>query len=464
MTGSDALLAALRRAGQERMAGHLETLDPHLRADLLRDLASVDLAWLAAQLDSPAGLAAAAPGSLEPLPAIERGLDPRRDREALDLGAERLAAGKVAALLVAGGQGSRLGHPGPKGTFPATPVKGKPLFQVFAEKLRKIGRDYGAVPPLLVMTSPGNHDETREFFESRSRFGLPEDGVRFFVQGTLPAIDLEGRLILAGPSSLFRSPDGHGGSLLALRRSGLLQWLADRRIEDIFYFQVDNPLVRVCDPWFLGCHRLAGSQFTSKAVAKRNAGEKVGVFVRKDGRPAVIEYSDLPAPLREEEDGDGRLRFRAGNIAVHVLDRAFVEDLTRGGRLSLPFHRARKRIPCWDPEAGPAEVEGIKFESFVFDALPYASAATVVLVERCQEFSPIKNPSGEDSPESCLRDQALLFAGWLDAAGHPVPRDRAGLPLRRIEIGPLFADGPADLRRHALGDLPAAGDLVLDAI
>ena len=439
------LLERLRTCGQQHLIGHLQALDDGPRAHLLADLEAVDFDLLVRLVGEPG------PGAtgvrLEPLPAVVKGADPAADRAAREVGEGLIAQGRVAAYLVAGGQGTRLGHPGPKGTYPATPIGRKPLFQVFAERLRALARRTGADVPLWILTSPGNHAETVAFFEAHGRFGLPADALHFVTQGTLPAFDPEGRLILQAPDRLFRSPDGHGGSLGALRRSGALDVMKSRGIEEIFYFQVDNPLVEVADPVFLGHHRLANSEFSSKAVPKEDPDEKVGVLVRREGRPGVIEYSDLPDALRHARDPDGQLRFRAGNIAVHAIRRTFVERLTTGG-LQLPWHRARKSIPAWVPGAGACSVDGIKFETFVFDAMDSADRVLVMEVERRAEFSPIKNSTGRDSPATALADQIALHAGWLESAGVAVPRDSTGRPLHGVEISPLFALDSEELGRR----------------
>jgi UDP-N-acetylglucosamine/UDP-N-acetylgalactosamine diphosphorylase len=298
-------------------------------------------------------------------------------------------------------------------------------------------------------------------FESSRWFGLDRQDLFFLVQGTVPAVDARGRLLLASPSAVFMSPDGHGGSLRALKRSGALADMRRRGVEDIFYFQVDNPLVDVCDPIFLGGHRLEASDFSSKVVPKRDPREKVGILVRKNGRPAVIEYSDLPEPLCDEREPDGTLRFRAGNIAIHCLRREFVEQINEGG-FRLPWHLARKDIPAVDVLGRPVIVKGIKFETFVFDALPLAQSVLVMEVERRTEFSPIKNKNGEDSADSCLRDQTALFASWLEQAGVRVPRAPDGSPRHRIEISPLFADGPEALIRRRAEIPEVIGDLLLE--
>jgi UDP-N-acetylglucosamine/UDP-N-acetylgalactosamine diphosphorylase len=255
---------------------------------------------------------------------------------------------------------------------------------------------------------------------------------------------------------LALSPDGHGGSLQALRASGALADMARRGIDLISYFQVDNPLVRCLDPLFLGLHDLRGAEMSAKALPKRDPMEKLGNFCLLDGKVTVIEYSDLPEELARATRPDGRLRFSAGSIAIHVLNRSFVERLTADGRCPLPLHRAEKKVPCID-EAGhvvrPDTPNAVNLETFVFDALPLARATVILQTDRAEEFSPIKNADGADSPATCLHDQVRRAACWLEAAGIAIPRDVDNKVAAAIEISPLYADGPEQLAQSVDPDL-----------
>lgn len=456
MTAYDALQHRFAAAGQSHVFAFWDSLDPAQQDAFAADLESVDLEQIAALHRKAAAGERTTPGSLAPLPQFTRGEDAAADARAREVGEGLLRDGKVAAFTVAGGQGTRLGHDGPKGTFPATPIKGKPLFQVFAEKLLALGDRFGRPVPWYLMTSPLNHEQTTSFFESNDFFGLDRDQVMFFSQGTMPAVDDEGRLILSAKDALFRSPDGHGGSLRALHASGAIDDMRTRGVEEIYYFQVDNPVMEMCDPVFMGYHRMEGSEFSSKVVPKREPGEKVGVLAEIDGKPGVIEYSDLADSLRDARDDDGKLTFRAGNIAVHGISRAFVEKLNEG-TFGLPFHIARKEIPGVQADGTVEKRPGVKFETFVFDALPLASKVMVLEVPRASEFSPIKNREGSDSPETSRRDQSAQFASWLIAAGVAVPTDDEGFPTVNIEISPRFADSAEALLARK-SELPASID------
>lgn len=375
------------------------------------------------------------------IPVSSKKQTPLSWQQAQEVGETALREGQVAAFTVAGGQGTRLGFSGPKGTFPISPVSGKSLFQVFAQKLDACSQRYQHDIPWFIMTSEENHQQTQEFFQEHSWFGLNAENVQLFSQGTIPAVDQDGKILLADKHRIALSPDGHGGSLRALVRSGATQKMREQGINILSCFQVDNPLVKCIDPAFLGFHLNEKSQLSSKTIMKTSPAEKVGVFCEKDGRTCVIEYSDLSQQLQEQVESNGDLRFRAGSIAVHLFDRQLIEQLGGDdlGR-SLPFHLARKKVSSLDSEGQLIENDAIKFEMFIFDALPFAEKALVMETLRQSEFSPVKNAEGNDSPESSRRDQLRQFARWFNAAGVELPCDAHGDPEIKIEISPKFAD------------------------
>lgn len=443
------LIAAFQRAGQGHVFAFWDRLDASARAALLAQAAEVDLAEIALLHRTLVAGHAAVPaaGSLEPAPYEPRpgrGGDPARWAAARSAGEAALRAGRIAAFTVAGGQGTRLGFDGPKGTFPVTPVLGRTLFEVFAGKILAAGRRSGRPLHWFLLTSHANHAATESFFAAHRHFGLDPGRVHFLRQGRMPAVGPDGRLLLETPSSLALSPDGHGGSLRALHRSGALDLMAAEGVDTISYFQVDNPLVRCVDPAFLGFHLLAGSEMSSKMVPKAYPEEKVGVFCRRDGRVVVVEYSDLPLELQRATGPGGGLRFPAGSIAIHALDREFVRRVAAGGAgAGLPFHRADKKVPTVDAAGEPVRPErpnGVKFELFVFDALPFARNPIVVETDRADDFSPVKNAEGVDSPRTCRDDQLRQFARWFRAAGVELSVDPTGLPPFVLEVSPRFGD------------------------
>ena len=444
MSAAAELRRALLGSGQtqvhERLE-HLERHDPAAAARLAAQLRALDLALVQRLARLLRGAAAPAPRSFEPpelFPLRRARSQEEQARRARAEGEALLAAGRVGYVLVAGGQASRLGFDAPKGAFPIGPVSGCSLFAIHAHRLRAAARRHRVRTPWYVMTSPANDAATRAFFAQHAFYGLDPSDVFFFAQDMLPALDEEGRMLFSARDELFLAPNGHGGCLLGLASSGALDDMRRRGLTQLSYFQVDNPLVRPADPVFLGLHALERAGMSSKVVEKRAAGEKVGVLGRVDGQLGCIEYSDLPAELREAREEGGALRFRAGNIAVHALSVEFVEQVTRGG-LELPWHLAKKQMKVVDPDGRVVERPGIKFETFVFDALARSPRSVVLEVERTEEFSPVKNKSGEDSPESCRADLCRMHARWVRAAGLALPpADASG--IHPLEVDPLCAE------------------------
>ena len=439
------LSARLRGANQEHVLLGWEALDAAARAELVRQLAALDFAeleTLRAQATKPPE---AVPEGIGPVPITPAAYTP----EEVARGEDALRHGQVAALLVAGGQGTRLGVLQPKGTFPAGPVSEASLYQIHAEKVLALSRRYKRPIPFLVMTSPATDEQTRAFFAEHRNFGLAPGQVTFFQQGTMPAVCAKtGRLLLEGPGRLFLSPNGHGGTLTALADSGVLNDLAGHGVRRVFYFQVDNPLVKVCDPGFVGRHLATGSEASSKVVAKTDPGEKVGVLVSHNGRCSIIEYTLLPKHLAERREATGELSFRAGSPAIHLFSVPFLERVTRTAAGALPYRTALKAVTHFDPHRGdvvPAgkEPNAVKFERFIFDALPHAERWLAVETPRAEEFAPIKNATGPDSPETSRAAQVALHAEWLRRAGidpgeHPV------------EVSPLFALDADELAEKVL--------------
>lgn len=428
-------------AGQTHLFAHWDALDERARDALLAEIEQVDFELVAhhRKLITASTAAAAAPRFEPPeVFPLERSADLERDAAAArELGLDALRKGRVGYLVVAGGQASRLGFEGPKGCFEVGPVSGASLFEYHARRLLAAQRNFGARTPWYVMTSRANDAATRAFFEKNGWFGLEARDVVFFSQAMVPALDFEGRILMSSAHALFLAPNGHGGTLSALADSGALDDARKRGLAHLSYFQVDNPLARPADPLFLGLHIAARASMSSKVVEKRDAHEKVGVIGRIDGRMGCIEYSDLPAELREARDSRGKLRFGAGNIAAHVIDVAFVEQLTRG-ELRLPWHVAKKKMSVWR-DGRTVEVQGAKFETFVFDALQNAERSVVLEVDRQTEFSPVKNATGEDSPATTRADLCRMHAEWARAAGLALPEpDDSG--LHPIEIDPMVAE------------------------
>lgn len=381
------------------------------------------------------------PPEIIPIPVTE---EQKRDaEEAKKTGESLLSSGKVAALLVAGGQGSRLGFDGPKGLFKIGPISQKSLFQLHAEKISALQKKYGSVIPWFIMTSETNHEETVDFFQHNNFFGLDEKDIYFFKQGMIPALDEDGKVFLDAKDHVFTNPNGHGGTLNALRDNGCIDEMKRRGIEEIFYFQIDNVLIHICDPVFLGYHRRKKADMSAKVVSKRDPQEKVGVVGRMNGKLTVIEYSDMPDADKEARTADGSLKYRGGSIAIHVFNLKFIENEI--SQAKLPYHLAHKKISYVDEHGHfiePSEPNGYKFEMFIFDALQDAEEAVIMEVDRKKEFSPVKNKDGADSAKTARQDLINYHKDMLRQIGVDIPDD--GGP---IEIDAEFALDADDLKQ-----------------
>jgi UDP-N-acetylglucosamine/UDP-N-acetylgalactosamine diphosphorylase len=437
----------LKKYGQSHLLTFWDRLNPASRKHLFTQLTQLDFAQLDrwridfVRKDTPFQL----PANLAPAPFYPN--EPANEYQRLKydrarkLGKRHISQGKIAAFVVAGGQGTRLGFDGPKGDFSISPIKNRTLFRIFAETIAASSRKYNAICPWYIMTSPLNHSQTLDIFAANDYYGLSKENVFVFQQGTLPNFSLDGKILLADLDTISTSPDGHGGSLPALYNSGALADMKKRGVEFISYFQVDNPLVNVFDPLFIGLHALDKAEMSSKAVTKTGPLEKVGNFCLADGKITVIEYSDLPDELAQKRNPDGTLVFNLGSIAIHIISVSFVERLNRQG-ISLPLHRAVKKIPYIDEKGNhvePTKPNGIKLETFIFDALPIAKKSIILQTIRSEEFAPTKNATGADSIETTRQMMIARAATWLESAGVKVPRKPDGSPDCTIEIAPSFA-------------------------
>ena len=467
-----AIRKTLARHGQEHLLAFYDELSPEGQQGLLGQLAGLDFAAIDGMIDRYVRrpVEPTVPDDLEPAPYYPREPGETYDAEHYrNVGRELLRAGKVAAFCVAGGQASRLGWSGPKGTFPATVVTGKPLFRVLAEQVVASRNRYGAVIPLYILTSPLNDAATRAFMQDNNCFGLRRRNLFMFPQGLLPSFEIgSGRMLLADRGTVAMNPDGHGGSLRAMAASGALADMRARGIEHISYFGVDNPLVKVIDPLFLGLHAAApdsSAEMSSKMVPKTDPDEKVGVFCRRSGKTTIVEYINLPRELAEQRDGDDRLRFGSGSIAVHIISVKLVEQLTGGDTFALPLHAARKIVPHVDPDTGerldPETPNAVKLESFVFDALPQARSSIVYETSRTEEFAPIKNANGPDSPATSHQLQSDRSGAWIESYGVTVPRTEDGHVDAAIELSPLTALEREDLARVRLPAAIGRGESVV---
>jgi UDP-N-acetylglucosamine/UDP-N-acetylgalactosamine diphosphorylase len=449
--------------GQHRLLRCLELLDQQRSTALLQELEALDFSEIAARYHNYKADSGHTDKKFQEAELLSPGsgaCDNAECARVSALGRQALYNGRVALFLVAGGQGSRLGFDGPKGCFPVSPLKAKSLFQLFAEQVLALQRRYGARLPWYILTSEENNQTTLDFFKEHTFFGLQPDDVRFIVQKQIPSLDMDGQLIVGSDAQLFKNPNGHGGSLYALQDSGALDSMAEQGIDEIFFFQVDNPLVSIADPLFVGAHIDRHAEMSTKVVRKVDPCEKVGIIGRVNGRLGCIEYSELTAEQVAEKLPDGSLRFKSANIAVHMLNRSFVEKLVRRADFHLPYHSAVKDIACLECRNGrlvEGSVRGIKFEMFIFDALGFAERSVTLEVPREEEFAPVKNADGADSPASARAAMLERARFWLAHAlpGRDIPTNL------QAEISPLFALDAQELAEKINPDIDLSSPLYL---
>ncbi len=458
-------IEALRAAFDDQRQGHVfrfwDQLEAAGRDRLVRQASGLDLPALLRGYAISRTPSNQAHPKLEPAEVVttpRQGGDPAAFATARARGEALHADGRVGVMVVAGGQATRLGYPGPKGAFPLGPVTDRCLFAIHAQKIRRLRARSGRAVPWYVMTSPATDAATRALFAEHENFGLAEADVFFLVQSMVPSFDFEGRLILEAPDRIFENPDGHGGALIALLESGALDDMAARGIDTLFYFQVDNPLVQIADPTYLGFHAEHGAEMSCKVVRKQDPAEKVGVVARVNGKIGVVEYTEIDEAHRNALDAAGDLLYWTGSIAVHVFDTAFARRVAEDAEVLLPFHVSTKRISCVDAMGGsvtPDEPNGHKLERFVFDALAATDRVLVMETERSEEYSPVKNAHGSESPASARRDLYARYRSWLEAAGLELPAGTAA-----VEIDHSRIDGPEDARSLGIRSVDEAGDAI----
>lgn len=449
------LLEHILAEGQEHVFTGWDSLDDSARAGLVAQLQTLDwdgLATLRGLVRDRRSAATPPPPACD----LEQAATPPclqlRDAgnailpsAAADRGAAALSSGSVGAILVAGGQGSRLGFAGPKGMFPIGPVSQASLFEFLLGNLAAVRRRFGRAVPLAIMTSSATDAATRRFLTDHAFFGLDPGQVLFFRQRDLPALDdTTGDLLLEAPGRLALAPDGHGGMLVALAAAGGFEWFARQAVEHVVSFQVDNPLAMPLDCEFLGYHLLTNAEFTPQVVRKLDPAERVGVVVAVDGACRIVEYSDLPARFAAERLPDGRLRFHAGSIAVHAFARAFLERCAARPD-ALPLHVAHKAVPFIDAAGtriAPTKPNAIKFERFIFDLMPLAKTVTLVEIDAAEGFAPLKNATGAAS-DTAAHVQAALVARARRLLARAGIDARADVP---VELAADRVIDEADLR------------------
>mmetsp|Transcript_20304 Transcript_20304/g.59319 ORF Transcript_20304/g.59319 Transcript_20304/m.59319 type:complete len:563 (-) Transcript_20304:113-1801(-) len=452
------LLESLTTAGQAHVLAHAQRglLSLEAQLALVDELSAIDLKRVADAFESTT----AASGEQAEAQAVGPPADwdsvaqlPPDQRQALEArGRAEIKAGKVAVVILGGGQGTRLGFDGPKGLYDIGLPSRKSLFQLYAERLLRLQQlvteadpaGGPAVVPLYVMTSPLNHNTTRSFFADHSFFGLDPAHVHFFPQGTLPALTSDGKIVMKSAGQVALAPDGNGGIYHALATSGALAELEEVYASScVHVFSVDNAICKVADPLFIGYCVDKGADVGNKCVWKRSPSERVGVVAQRGGKPAIVEYTELSQELCEQTTPEGKLVFGAGNICNHFFSLSFLKRVIAAYRDTpqvIPYHMARKKVPFADPTTGvtttPEEPNAIKLEAFIFDSFPLAATSAILEVPRQDEFSPVKNAPGaaSDTPDTAREMIRELHQRWVQEAGAGFNQ---GTPV--VEVSPLVS-------------------------
>ncbi|XP_076450236.1 UDP-N-acetylhexosamine pyrophosphorylase-like [Babylonia areolata] len=433
----DGLRSHLDAHGQSHLLQFWEGLSEDEKQMLFDELKLIDLEKVSQYFkDADATLRVSAEkidDHLETLPpevcGSVRGSSPADIVKYRKRGLTEVGNSRVGVLLLAGGQGTRLGVPYPKGMYDVGLPSGKTLYQLQAERILRLQRlaqeETGQVChiPWYIMTSEHTKEATQTFFQKHQFFGLQPDNVVIFEQGLLPCLTFEGKIILETPGRLALAPDGNGGLYRALKAEGMLEDMARRGTQYIHVYCVDNILVKMADPVFVGFCVEKNAECGAKVVEKTAPQEAVGVVCKVNGRYQVVEYSEITLPTAEKRAADGRLAFRAGNICNHFFTLDFLRHVCHETQeRQLKHHVAKKKIPHVDAEGRtvkPQSPNGIKMEKFVFDVFQFARNFAVWDVVREEEFSPLKNADGaaKDTPTTCRHDLLALHQLFAKAAG-----------------------------------------------
>ena len=392
----------LKEYNQEHVARFLEKLDEEKQDELIKQIQGLDLHQITELYNNTKKEIEFKENKIEPLKYLDKEKLTESQRKKFDeLGEKTIKAGEYAVVTMAGGQGTRLGHPGPKGTFKLDVYgKGKYLFEILTENLKEANQKHGVTIPWYIMTSRENHDETVDFLEKNNYFGYDKQFITIFTQSELPLVSEEGKLLIGKDFKIKEASDGNGGTYSSLRASGCLADMKEKGIKWIFIGAVDNVLLKMVDVTLLGMARSQNVQIASKSIVKANPHEKVGVFCKMNGHPKVIEYTELPKKMAEQYDRHGELKYGESHIMCNLYT---IEAIEKISAEPLMYHYAHKKNSYIDEDGKeiiPEEPNSYKFESFIFDAFEFFDNIAILRGKREDDFAPVKNKDGVDSPKT----------------------------------------------------------------
>ena len=392
----------LKMYNQEHIVNLLNKLEEPAKDELINQIKNIDFQQIKELYDNTKKEIEFKEKKIEPLKYYDKQkMTPIEKEEIESIGEKIIRNGEYAVVTMAGGQGTRLGHTGPKGTFKLDVYgKGKYLFEILCENLKEANKKYNTIIPWYIMTSKENNQETVDFLEKNNYFGYDKNSVTIFIQGELPVVDEQGKLLIGKNMKIKEASDGNGGTYFSLRASGCLADMKEKGIKWIFIGSIDNALLKMVDTTLLGLAIKKGTQIASKSVAKANPKEKVGVFCKMNGHPKVIEYTELPENMAEEIDEDGELKFGESHIMCNLYT---IDAIDKISKEPLMYHCAHKKNSYIDEEGKeviPQEPNSYKFESFIFDAFELFDDITILRGKREDDFAPVKNREGVDSPKT----------------------------------------------------------------
>ena len=391
----------LKKNHQEQLLICYDKLDNKGKEKLLDQILSIDFDLMNELYENTKKEIKIGDDKIEPIEYVDKDKLSKEEYEKLEKkGVEIIKEGKLAVLTMAGGQGTRLGYNGPKGTFDIGLDTHKSLFELIEEPIKEANSKYNVIIPWYIMTSNENNAETVKFFEDNKYFGYPKEGIKFFIQGELPMIDKEGKILVNEEGFLKLAADGHGGVFESMLKSGVLQDMNNKGVEWVFIGPVDNPLVNMVDPIFVAIADNKKCMAAGKSVVKARPEERVGVFCKRNSKPSVVEYTEISEEMSNKKDENGELVFGESHINCNLFNIKRINEIAKN---KLPYHEAFKKANYINSKGELVTAEkpnAYKFETFIFDAFQSMESMAVMRVKRDEEFAPVKNAEGIDSPET----------------------------------------------------------------
>lgn len=392
-------LEILKKYNQEHLLKFYNEISNEEKRELLEEISIINFEQIKNLYNTLVEEKYSGKDDIRPIEYIDKmKLDEKTKEKLIEIGIQKIKNNELAVATMAGGQGTRLGFNGPKGTFELLP--GKSLFSILCDSIKKATKKYGTIIPWYIMTSDENHEDTISFFENNNYFGYPKDAIVFFKQGKMPMLDKDGKVILEEKGKIKLAADGNGSIFVSMLKDGVIENMKNKGVKWIFTGGVDNPLVKMIDPLFIGLAEEKNVEAAAKSLVKANPREKVGVFCKRNGKPSVVEYSEISEEMAETRDENGELVFGESHIVCNMFN---IDLIERTGWENLKYHAAFKKSDYINSEGEKIiaeEPNSYKFETFVFDMFERVDEMLIMRVKREEEFAPVKNKEGVDSPET----------------------------------------------------------------